>query len=49
MDALEALAERGYVADEDAAGLGVAYRWLRAVEHRHPVVAGTSDPPPAER
>ena len=34
MDALEALAERGYVADDDAAGLGVAYRWLRAVEHR---------------
>lgn len=34
MTALEALAERGYMADDDAAGLGVAYRWLRAVEHR---------------
>ena len=32
--ALQALAEGGYVADEDAAGLYVAYRWLRNVEHR---------------
>ena len=32
--ALRALAESGYVADEDAAGLYVAYRWLRTVEHR---------------
>ena len=34
IDALRALAESGYVADEDAAGLYVAYRWLRIVEHR---------------
>lgn len=34
MDALETLAEKGYIAEDDAAGLGVAYRWLRAVEHR---------------
>ena len=32
--ALRALAESGYVADEDAAGLYVAYRWLRTIEHR---------------
>ncbi|MDQ4094593.1 MAG: bifunctional [glutamine synthetase] adenylyltransferase/[glutamine synthetase]-adenylyl-L-tyrosine phosphorylase, partial [Actinomycetota bacterium] len=32
--ALQALSEGGYVADEDAAGLYVAYRWLRTVEHR---------------
>ena len=34
LQALDALAEGGYVAEDDAAGLGVAYRWLRAVEHR---------------
>jgi [glutamine synthetase] adenylyltransferase / [glutamine synthetase]-adenylyl-L-tyrosine phosphorylase len=34
MDALDALADGGYIAEDDAAGLGVAYRWLRAVEHR---------------
>jgi [glutamine synthetase] adenylyltransferase / [glutamine synthetase]-adenylyl-L-tyrosine phosphorylase len=34
MDALEALTDDGYVAEDDSAGLGVAYRWLRAVEHR---------------
>jgi glutamate-ammonia-ligase adenylyltransferase len=34
LPALEALARRGYIADEDGAGLSVAYRWLRAVEHR---------------
>lgn len=34
ISALRALAESGYVADEDAAGLYVAYRWLRTVEHR---------------
>ncbi|MDQ4144769.1 MAG: bifunctional [glutamine synthetase] adenylyltransferase/[glutamine synthetase]-adenylyl-L-tyrosine phosphorylase [Actinomycetota bacterium] len=32
--ALQALSNGGYVADEDAAGLYVAYRWLRTVEHR---------------
>jgi glutamate-ammonia-ligase adenylyltransferase len=34
MDALASLADPGYIAEDDAAGLGVAYRWLRAVEHR---------------
>ena len=34
LDAIGALAERGYIADEDAAGLSVDYRWLRNVEHR---------------
>lgn len=34
LDAMAALAEGGYVADEDAAGLAVAYQWLRNVEHR---------------
>lgn len=34
LDALHALVERGYIADEDGAGLNVAYRWLRNVEHR---------------
>lgn len=34
MDALLRLVEGGYIADEDAAGLSVAYRWLRNVEHR---------------
>jgi glutamate-ammonia-ligase adenylyltransferase len=32
--ALEVLADRGYVADGDAAALSGAYRFLRAVEHR---------------
>jgi glutamate-ammonia-ligase adenylyltransferase len=32
--ALKALVEGGYVADDDAAGMSVAYRWLRNVEHR---------------
>ena len=32
--ALAALAEGGYVAEDDAAGLSVAYEWLRTVEHR---------------
>lgn len=32
--ALGSLTEGGYVAEEDAAGLSVAYRWLRTVEHR---------------
>lgn len=32
--ALRALVEEGYVADDDGAGLEVAYRWLRNVEHR---------------
>ena len=34
LEALSALVEGGYVAEDDAAGLGVAYRWLRTVEHR---------------
>ncbi|CAN5727221.1 bifunctional [glutamine synthetase] adenylyltransferase/[glutamine synthetase]-adenylyl-L-tyrosine phosphorylase [soil metagenome] len=34
LDALAALTERGYVAEDDGAGLAVAYRWLRTVEHR---------------
>lgn len=34
LDALAALVEAGYVAEEDGAGLSVAYRWLRNVEHR---------------
>ena len=34
LDALEALAEGGYVAPDDAAALGAAYRFLRTVEHR---------------
>lgn len=34
LDALAALVDGGYVAEDDAAGLGVAYRWLRTVEHR---------------
>ena len=34
LDALRALAAGGYIAEDDAAGLGVAYRWLRTVEHR---------------
>lgn len=32
--ALRALVDRGYIAEDDGAGLGVAYRWLRNVEHR---------------
>jgi [glutamine synthetase] adenylyltransferase / [glutamine synthetase]-adenylyl-L-tyrosine phosphorylase len=32
--ALRALVGNGYVDEEDAAGLDVAYRWLRKVEHR---------------
>lgn len=34
LEALSALVDGGYVAEEDAAGLEVAYRWLRNVEHR---------------
>ena len=34
LPALTALAAGGYVAEDDAAGLAVAYRWLRTVEHR---------------
>ncbi|MDQ3955539.1 MAG: bifunctional [glutamine synthetase] adenylyltransferase/[glutamine synthetase]-adenylyl-L-tyrosine phosphorylase [Actinomycetota bacterium] len=32
--ALSALSANGYVAEEDEAGLEVAYRWLRSIEHR---------------
>jgi [glutamine synthetase] adenylyltransferase / [glutamine synthetase]-adenylyl-L-tyrosine phosphorylase len=31
---LDALVGGGYVAEDDGAGLAVAYRWLRTVEHR---------------
>ncbi len=34
LDALATLVEGGYVADDDGAGMSVAYRWLRTVEHR---------------
>ena len=34
IDALLELVSGGYIAEEDAAGLSVAYRWLRSVEHR---------------
>lgn len=34
LDALGALVDGGYVADDDGAGLSTAYRWLRNVEHR---------------
>jgi glutamate-ammonia-ligase adenylyltransferase len=34
LEALGRLVEGGYIAEDDAAGLGVAYRWLRTVEHR---------------
>lgn len=34
LDALAALVDGGYVAEDDGAGLAVAYHWLRAVEHR---------------
>lgn len=34
LDALAALVDGGYVAEDDGAGLAVAYRWLRNVEHR---------------
>lgn len=34
LDALGALVTGGYIAEDDGAGLGVAYRWLRTVEHR---------------
>jgi [glutamine synthetase] adenylyltransferase / [glutamine synthetase]-adenylyl-L-tyrosine phosphorylase len=34
LDALAALVDGGYLAEDDGAGLGVAYRWLRNVEHR---------------
>jgi len=36
--ALEVLAEEGYVAREDAAALGDAYRFLRVLEHRLQIV-----------
>ncbi len=34
LSALLQLADGGYLAEDDAAGLSVAYRWLRNVEHR---------------
>jgi glutamate-ammonia-ligase adenylyltransferase len=34
LQALLELADGGYIAEDDAAGLSVAYRWLRNVEHR---------------
>ncbi|HEV2754165.1 MAG TPA: bifunctional [glutamine synthetase] adenylyltransferase/[glutamine synthetase]-adenylyl-L-tyrosine phosphorylase [Actinomycetota bacterium] len=34
LDALAALVDGGYMAEDDGAGLAVAYRWLRGVEHR---------------
>ncbi len=34
MEALLQLVAGGYIAEDDAAGLSVAYRWLRNVEHR---------------
>ena len=34
LNALLELADGGYIAEDDAAGLSVAYRWLRNVEHR---------------
>ena len=34
LSALRSLVESGYVAEDDGAGLAVAYRWLRSVEHR---------------
>ena len=34
LPALSALVDHGYVAEDDGAGLAVAYRWLRNVEHR---------------
>lgn len=34
LEAIVALVEGGYLAEEDGAGLSVAYRWLRSVEHR---------------
>ncbi len=34
LEAIDALVEGGYVAEDDGAGLSVDYRWLRNVEHR---------------
>jgi [glutamine synthetase] adenylyltransferase / [glutamine synthetase]-adenylyl-L-tyrosine phosphorylase len=34
LEAVSALVAGGYLAEDDGAGLSVAYRWLRAVEHR---------------
>ena len=34
LEAIAALVDGGYIAEEDGAGLSVDYRWLRAVEHR---------------
>jgi glutamate-ammonia-ligase adenylyltransferase len=34
LEAIGALVEGGYLAEEDGAGLGLAYEWLRTVEHR---------------
>jgi len=34
LEALAALVDGGYLADDDGAGLSVAYEWLRNVEHR---------------
>ncbi|MDQ3646194.1 MAG: bifunctional [glutamine synthetase] adenylyltransferase/[glutamine synthetase]-adenylyl-L-tyrosine phosphorylase [Actinomycetota bacterium] len=34
LQAMSALVDGGYMAEDDGAGLSVAYRWLRTVEHR---------------
>src|SRR5918992_13932 len=34
LESLPALVAGGYLAEDDGAGLSVAYRWLRSVEHR---------------
>jgi [glutamine synthetase] adenylyltransferase / [glutamine synthetase]-adenylyl-L-tyrosine phosphorylase len=34
LDAIAALVEGGYLAEDDGAGLQLAYEWLRTVEHR---------------
>ncbi|MGH2807186.1 MAG: bifunctional [glutamine synthetase] adenylyltransferase/[glutamine synthetase]-adenylyl-L-tyrosine phosphorylase, partial [Actinomycetota bacterium] len=34
LDAIASLVDGGYIAEDDGAGLSVAYRWLRNVEHR---------------
>jgi glutamate-ammonia-ligase adenylyltransferase len=34
LEALDALIDGGYIAEDDGAGLSVAYEWLRTVEHR---------------
>lgn len=53
LSAIAALVDGGYIAEDDGAGLAVAYHWLRTVEHRlqlwqeRPV--HTLPPDPAER